>query len=112
MGPHLRRQCARGVLLSPGGGQADVRQRRGGRGKARIVNIASIASHTVLPGLAAYNASKASVAMLTKSLAREWSRRGIAVNALAPAISRPTSTASGGAPRAARSSSRASRAAG
>ena len=53
-------------------------------GMARIVNIASIASHTVLPGLAAYNASKASVAMLTKSLAREWSRRGIAVNALAP----------------------------
>ena len=53
-------------------------------GQARIVNIASIASHTVLPGLAAYNASKASVAMLTKSLAREWSRRGIAVNALAP----------------------------
>ncbi len=53
-------------------------------GHARIVNIASIASHTVLPGLAAYNASKASVAMLTRSLAREWSRRGIAVNALAP----------------------------
>ena len=54
------------------------------QGKARIVNIASIASHTVLPGLSAYNATKASVAMLTKSLAREWSRRGIAVNALAP----------------------------
>ena len=46
------------------------------QGKARIVNIASIASHTVLPGLSAYNATKASVAMLTKSLAREWSRRG------------------------------------
>ncbi|WP_421931396.1 SDR family NAD(P)-dependent oxidoreductase [Phenylobacterium sp.] len=53
-------------------------------GAARIVNIASIASHTTLPGLSAYNASKASVAMLTRSLAREWSRRGIAVNALAP----------------------------
>ena len=53
-------------------------------GQARIVNIASIASHTTLPGLSAYNASKASVAMLTRSLAREWSRRGIAVNALAP----------------------------
>jgi NAD(P)-dependent dehydrogenase (short-subunit alcohol dehydrogenase family) len=55
-----------------------------GRGDARIVNIASIASHTVLPGLAAYCASKTAVAMLTKSLAREWARRGIAVNALAP----------------------------
>ena len=52
--------------------------------QARIVNIASIASHTVLPGLSAYNASKAGVAMLTRSLAREWSRRGIAVNALCP----------------------------
>ncbi len=55
-----------------------------GRADARIVNIASIASHTVLPGLSAYNASKASVAMLTRSLAREWSRKGIAVNALCP----------------------------
>jgi NAD(P)-dependent dehydrogenase (short-subunit alcohol dehydrogenase family) len=54
------------------------------RQEGRIVNIASIASHTVLPGLSAYNASKASVAMLTRSLAREWSRRGIAVNALCP----------------------------
>lgn len=50
----------------------------------RIVNIASIASHTVLPGLSAYCGSKAAVAMLTQSLAREWARKGIAVNALCP----------------------------
>lgn len=55
---------------------------RGAEG--RIVNIASIASHTVLPGLSAYCASKAAVGMLTKSLAREWARRGVAVNALCP----------------------------
>lgn len=56
----------------------------GERGEARILNIASIASHTVLPGLSAYCGSKAAAAMLTKSLAREWARRGIAVNALCP----------------------------
>lgn len=54
------------------------------RGQARILNIASIASHTVLPGLSAYCGSKAAVAMLTRSLAREWARRGIAVNAICP----------------------------
>ncbi|MCR5880389.1 SDR family NAD(P)-dependent oxidoreductase [Phenylobacterium sp. J367] len=56
----------------------------GERGEARILNIASIASHTVLPGLSAYCGSKSAAAMLTKSLAREWARRGIAVNALCP----------------------------
>ena len=55
-----------------------------GRGEGRILNIASIASQTVLPGLSAYCGSKAAVAMLTKGLAREWARRGIAVNALGP----------------------------
>lgn len=52
--------------------------------EGRIVNIASIASHTVLPGLSAYCGSKAAVAMLTKGLAREWARKGLAVNALCP----------------------------
>ena len=54
------------------------------RGDGRIVNLASIASQTVLPGLSAYCGSKAAVAMLTRAMAREWVRRGIAVNALAP----------------------------
>ena len=54
------------------------------RGEARIINIASIAAYTVLPGLSAYSASKASVAMLTKALAREWARPLIAVNAICP----------------------------
>lgn len=53
-------------------------------GKARIVNIASIAAFEALPGLSAYNASKASCAMLTKALAREWARKQIAVNAICP----------------------------
>jgi NAD(P)-dependent dehydrogenase (short-subunit alcohol dehydrogenase family) len=54
------------------------------RGDGRILNIASIASQTALPGLAAYCGSKAAVAMMTKVMAREWARRGIAVNALGP----------------------------
>lgn len=54
------------------------------RAEGRILNIGSIASHTVLPGLSAYCGSKAAVAMLTRSLAREWARRDIAVNALCP----------------------------
>ena len=54
------------------------------RGEGRILNIASIASETVLPGLSLYCGSKAAVAMMTRAMAREWARRGIAVNALAP----------------------------
>jgi NAD(P)-dependent dehydrogenase (short-subunit alcohol dehydrogenase family) len=54
------------------------------RGEGRIVNIASVASQTNLPGLAAYCGSKAAVAMLTRVMAREWARRGISVNALGP----------------------------
>ncbi|MEB2284883.1 MAG: short-chain dehydrogenase [Polyangiaceae bacterium UTPRO1] len=52
--------------------------------RGRIVNVASIGAERVLPGLVAYCASKAAVAMLTKGLAREWARYGIAVNALCP----------------------------
>ena len=55
-----------------------------GAGHARILNIASIGAHTVLPGLAAYCASKAAVTQMTRVLAREWARQDIAVNALCP----------------------------
>lgn len=54
----------------------------GGRG--RILLIASIGAHKVLPGLTAYCASKAATAMLGRSLAREWARKGINVNVLCP----------------------------
>ena len=54
------------------------------REEGRIVNIASVAAQTNLPGLSAYCASKAAVAMMTRVMAREWARRGIAVNALGP----------------------------
>lgn len=49
-----------------------------------IVNIASIQSERTAPGLAAYSASKAAVVHLTRSLALEWARHDIRVNALEP----------------------------
>lgn len=50
----------------------------------RIVNIASMAARHVLPNVAAYCASKAACAHLTRALAREWARYGVNVNALSP----------------------------
>lgn len=55
------------------------------RGKGgRIINMGSMGSFRVLPGLTAYCTSKAAIAMMTQSLAREWARYGINVNALCP----------------------------
>ena len=53
------------------------------RGYGRMVHIASIASFVALYEVAAYAASKAAVASLTKSLALEWGPRGVCVNAIA-----------------------------
>ena len=50
----------------------------------RIINIASMGSFLALYEVAAYSASKAGLASLTKSLAIEWARHGICVNAIAP----------------------------
>ncbi|MGB8580639.1 MAG: glucose 1-dehydrogenase [Candidatus Sulfotelmatobacter sp.] len=55
-----------------------------GRGYGRIINIASMGSFLALFEVAAYCASKAGVASLTKSLAIEWARHGVCVNAIAP----------------------------
>ena len=58
------------------------------RGYGRIVNIGSLSTFVALYEVAAYAASKAAVASLTKSLALEWGPRGVCVNAIAPGVFR------------------------
>ncbi|MBV9497053.1 MAG: 3-oxoacyl-ACP reductase FabG [Acidobacteria bacterium] len=58
------------------------------RGYGRIVNIGSLASFVGLLEVAAYTASKAGVAGLTRALAVEWGSRGVNVNAIAPGVFR------------------------
>jgi len=58
------------------------------RGYGRIVNIASLNSFVAFSEVAAYAASKAGVASLTRSLSVEWSKRGVTVNAIVPGVFR------------------------
>jgi NAD(P)-dependent dehydrogenase (short-subunit alcohol dehydrogenase family) len=58
------------------------------QGWGRIVNIASLNSFAAFLEVAAYAASKAGVAGLTRSLAVEWGRYGVNVNAIAPGVFR------------------------
>jgi NAD(P)-dependent dehydrogenase (short-subunit alcohol dehydrogenase family) len=59
-----------------------------GRKWGRIINIASLSSFVALYEVAAYAASKAGVASLTKSLAIEWARYDVCVNAIVPGVLR------------------------
>ena len=54
----------------------------------RIINIGSLTSVVALYEVAAYGASKAGVAALTKSLAIEWAPHGVCVNAILPGVFR------------------------
>ncbi len=65
--------CARAALRQM------LRARHG-----RIVNMSSVAGVNGNPGQAAYSASKAGLLGLTRTLAREYARKGITVNAVAP----------------------------
>lgn len=52
--------------------------------RGSIINIASILSFQGGLNASAYAASKGAVTAYTKSLANEWARHGITVNAIAP----------------------------
>ena len=54
-------------------------------GYGRIVNLSSVAGKEGNPNASAYSASKAGVLGLTKSLGKEFAKRGIIVNAITPA---------------------------
>jgi len=65
-----------------------MRRQDKGRGRGRIVNIASIAGKEGNPNASAYSAAKAGVIGLTKSLGKELTETGIRVNAVAPAAAK------------------------
>jgi 2-deoxy-D-gluconate 3-dehydrogenase len=54
------------------------------RGSGSVINVASVAGLAAAPFLAPYGAAKAAVVSLTKTLASEWGRAGVRVNALCP----------------------------
>lgn len=75
--------------LARAAGAAMVRQGRGS-----IVTITSVSSHVANRNYAAYAASKAGAAQVTRVLAAEWAEAGVRVNALGPAVT-PTPLAAG-----------------
>ena len=64
-------------------GRQMIRQQKG-----VILNTGSLTSFVSFPEVAAYNASKSGVKMLTETLAVEWARYNIRVNAVAPGVFR------------------------
>ncbi|MEO5355965.1 MAG: 3-oxoacyl-[acyl-carrier-protein] reductase [Nitrospirae bacterium YQR-1] len=60
----------------------------------RIVNIASIVAFIGNPGQANYSASKAGIIGLTKTTAKEYAKRNITVNAVAPGFIKTAMTES------------------
>lgn len=56
------------------------------RGGGSIIHISSVEGLKPSPGLGIYSVSKAALAMLTQSQAKEWGAAGIRVNAICPGL--------------------------
>ncbi|HEX4834371.1 MAG TPA: SDR family oxidoreductase [Trebonia sp.] len=63
---------------------AAIAPRMAARGSGAIISVSSMAAQVGLAGGAAYGATKAALAALTRSWAAEFSPRGVRVNAIAP----------------------------
>ena len=55
-----------------------------GRGKGKVINIASVQTALARPGIAPYTATKGAVGNLTKGMATDWAKHGLQCNAIAP----------------------------
>ena len=69
-------------------GQA-VAKRMIGRGRGKIINIASLQSEAARPTIAPYTASKGAVKMVTRGMCADWARHGLQVNAIGPGYFEP-----------------------
>jgi gluconate 5-dehydrogenase len=55
-----------------------------GRGRGKIINIASVQSELARPSIAPYTATKGAVRNLTRGMCTDWAKHGLQVNAIAP----------------------------
>lgn len=63
------------------------------RGSGKIINLTTMAAYVGIPEMALYGASKAALALLTKSWAAEFGPSGVNVNAISPGPTRTPGTA-------------------
>ena len=68
---------------------AAIAPKMAARGGGAIINVTTMAAEFGMPGLSAYGASKAALALLTKAWAAEYGPKGVRVNAVSPG---PTTT--------------------
>ena len=89
MGPRGQHRSARHLLVARSVGVQNGERRHGA-----IVNVASVAGMTSGP-IHAYTAAKAGVIQMTQTLAAEWGRAGVRVNAVSPGFTRTVALEAG-----------------